>query len=276
MTKPITIKHSGHLGDIIHSLPAIKAGCEKYKTTADIFIFIDHTWNFFKEETREHNGLISKTNFEMLKPLLNALPFINSVQEWNGEKIHYDFDTVKYRGKEIGLPHSNISRWYMYLFPELSCDLSKRVIDLHDLEGYWCENKNVPCATVHDSIVVNRTFRNVNPYINYMFLNQYENVCFAGTLQEYEVFIKQVPNARYIHVDDFLELAIVIGNAKLFIGNQSFCYSLAEQMKTPRLLECCGDATNVMPQGANGYDFYIQHGLEEIVREAIVKEIISN
>lgn len=264
MAKPIAIKHSGFAGDLIYSLPAIKAACEKYNTTADICIFLDHTWSYFKEETREHNGLISKDNFEMLKPLLNALPFINSVLEWNGQKVHYDFDTVKYRGKEIGLPHSNISRWYMYLFPELSCDLSKRVIDLHDLEGEWYAELGRPYIKVDNPIVVNRTFRNVNPYINYMFLNQYENVCFVGTLQEYEVFTKQVPNARYVHVDDFLELAIVIGNAKLFIGNQSFCYSIAEQMKTPRLLECCAESTNVTPQGENGYDFYTQHGLEFI------------
>lgn len=272
MVKPIAIKHTGFIGDLIHSLPAVKAACEKYGTTADIYIFIDHTWNYFKEETREHNGLISRGNFEMLKPLLYALPFINSVSEWNGQQIHYDFDTVKFRGKEIGLPHSNISRWYMYLFPELSCDLSKRVIDLIDLEGYWYGDLAMPSIPVNfGKIVVNRTFRNVNPYINYMFLNQYKNVCFVGTLQEYEVFTKQVPNARYIHVDDFLELAIVIGNAKLFIGNQSFCYSIAEQMKTPRLLECNQEATNVMPQGANGYDFYTQHGLEYIVNEVINK-----
>jgi len=274
MMKKLTFKISGFIGDIIHSLPAIKTACEKYGTTADIYIFLDHTWSYFKEETREHNGLISKGNFEMLKPLLNALPFINSVSEWKGQQVHYDFDTVKFRGKEIGLPHSNISRWYMYLFPELSCDLSKRVIDLHDLEGHMWDTKGeigIQQALYQNSIVVSRTFRNVNPYINYMFLNQYENVCFVGTLQEYEVFIKQVPNARYIHVDDFLELAIVIGNAKLFIGNQSFCYSIAEQMKTPRLLECNQEATNVMPQGANGYDFYTQHGLEYIVNEVINK-----
>lgn len=267
--KNLTFKHSGMQGDLIYALPAIKELCRKAGFNAHIYIFLDRTWEMFADDTRPEKGLITRQNYEMLKPLLMALPFIDEVSEWKGESIHYDLDVVKYRGKEIGMPHSHISRWYGYVYPEAQSDLSQRVIDLHDLEGYQFETKDPDYDFSHlsNAIIVNRTFRNTNPYINYLFLNQYENVWFTGLLTEYEVFRQQVPGAKYLHVDDFLELAIAIGNCKLFIGNQSFCFSIAEQMKVPRLLEAYSEATNVIPTGPNGYDFYTQEGLETLTRQ---------
>lgn len=265
----LNFKHSGHQGDLIFSLPAIKELCLKTGLNAHIYLFLDRTWTNFEDSTREHKGLISEDNYARLRPLLMALPFVDNVSKWEGQQIHYDLDVVKYRGHEIGLPHSNISRWYFYCFPEATCDLSERVIDLHDLEGFSMAMKDKVPSFPENQIIVNRTFRNLNPYINYMFLNQYENVWFAGTLSEYEAFSHQVPEAKYLQVEDFLDLAIAIGNCKVFIGNQSFCYSIAEMMKVPRVLESCKEATNVTPMGKNGYDFYTQHGLQTIISNLI-------
>jgi len=46
------------------------------------------------------------------------------------------------------------------------------------------------------------------------------------------------------------------------LGNQSFCYQLAESMKIPRLLELSPVLPNVIPNGKDGYDFYHQQALE--------------
>ena len=121
-----------------------------------------------------------------------------------------------------------------------------------------------------DSIVVNRTIRNLNPYINYLFLQQY-NVVFVGLLSEYELFREQVPTAKYVSVNDFLELGIIIGNSKLFLGNQSMCFAIAEQLKVNRALECYASATNVIPIGDGGFDYYTQEGLEYIVSKIMTR-----
>jgi len=65
----------------------------------------------------------------------------------------------------------------------------------------------------------------------------------------------KLPQLIYRPIDDFLEMAQVIKGSKLFIGNQSSPFALAEIMKVPRCLEVCPTAHNVIPTGANGYDF---------------------
>jgi len=60
-------------------------------------------------------------------------------------------------------------------------------------------------------------------------------------------------------------MAQVIASCKLFIGNQSFPYSIAEALKTKRLLEVYYQAPNVIPNGPNGYDFYFQDHFKYLV-----------
>ena len=62
------------------------------------------------------------------------------------------------------------------------------------------------------------------------------------------------------------ELAMIIKNSKLFIGNLSFGYALAEALKVPRLLESGPNFPLVYPNGANAYDFYFQNHFENLVK----------
>jgi hypothetical protein len=119
-------------------------------------------------------------------------------------------------------------------------------------------------------ILCNRTSRYRNEAIHYGFLqHQPLKVYFAGTMEEYAEFQSHVPKAVYLPIKNFLELAIYISSAKVFIGNQSFCFSLAEAMKTPRVLEVCSFAPNVIPSGPNGYDFYTQEAAEWLVNDLV-------
>jgi ADP-heptose:LPS heptosyltransferase len=120
--------------------------------------------------------------------------------------------------------------------------------------------------------LVNRTSRYLNPAADYSILNQYATthpILFAGTLDEYAVFCLSVPSAKYAKVNDFMELTNLIANAKLFIGNQSMCYAIAEQLKTPRLLEVCLFAPNVIPTGANGYDWCHQEHFQVLLQQLL-------
>ena len=64
-----------------------------------------------------------------------------------------------------------------------------------------------------------------------------------------------MPDLRFKPVTDFLEMAIIVNSCKLFIGNQSFPFALAEAMKVKRLLEVYYKAPNVGVQGKNGSEF---------------------
>jgi hypothetical protein len=63
-------------------------------------------------------------------------------------------------------------------------------------------------------------------------------------------------------VSDFLQLACALSVCKLFIGNQSMAYAIAEAIKAPRCLEICWYAPNVDPAGPNSWEHYSQSALE--------------
>jgi ADP-heptose:LPS heptosyltransferase len=77
---------------------------------------------------------------------------------------------------------------------------------------------------------------------------------------------KKIPHLIYRPVRDFLEMASVIAGAKLFIGNQSFPFSLAEALKANRLLEVYFECPNVTVYGENGFDFSFQPQFEKLIR----------
>ena len=54
-------------------------------------------------------------------------------------------------------------------------------------------------------------------------------------------------------------MAEIIKNSKIFIGNLSFGYTLAEGLKVQRLLESNPEFPLVYPNGGKGYDFYFQN-----------------
>jgi hypothetical protein len=65
-------------------------------------------------------------------------------------------------------------------------------------------------------------------------------------------------------VDNFLELKYFISASKLFIGNQSMCYSIAEQTGCNRLLEVYFACPNVITQG---WEMFNQEGFEYALKQ---------
>ena len=78
---------------------------------------------------------------------------------------------------------------------------------------------------------------------------------FVGTEDEHNEFglVTGLKDVRWYGRTSVLGLVEVIAGAKVFIGNQSFPYSLAEAMKVPRVLEVFMDALNSLPHGRKGY-----------------------
>ena len=100
-------------------------------------------------------------------------------------------------------------------------------------------------------------------------MQKFEDIVFTGLLSEYEDLRKQIPKMKFYDCDNFLELAEIINSCKLFIGNLSFGYTIAEALKVPRLLESKLNFPLVYPNGLNAYEFYFQCHFEKYVKEIL-------
>jgi ADP-heptose:LPS heptosyltransferase len=90
---------------------------------------------------------------------------------------------------------------------------------------------------------------------------------FVGVEAEYAEMRQQLPKLEYRPVQHFLELAQVIAGSRLFIGNQSFPFAIAEGLKVKRLLEIYHLSPNVNVEGPLGYDFCFQPQFERLVEK---------
>ena len=78
---------------------------------------------------------------------------------------------------------------------------------------------------------------------------------------------KMVPQIKFRPVNDFLEMASIISGCRLFVGNQSFPFALAEALKANRLLEVSVVCPDVCVSGENGQQFYFQEHFEYLVKK---------
>jgi len=246
--KKINFLHSGHLGDVVNSMPiikeiSIKSGCNLYletdkKIPEEIF-YNDHPFG---------NNYLTKGATKKLIPLLEKQNYISTVKEFEGEEI--DINLNLFRKWPINFNIDSI-RWYFHLTGK-HADLINPYIIVE------------PHNKIINRIVIMRSLRRQNKLISYEFLNKYENPLFVGLYEEYESLKKIIRNLDHYECDDFLELASIIKSAKVFIGNPSFGYALAESIKVKRLLESAPNFPLVYPNGTNAYDFYFQSHFESL------------
>jgi hypothetical protein len=244
------VKHSGNAGDIIYSLPAVYAIAGEASIHFHLKTGVPGIYG--KNPHPLGNVMLNDRMVEMLAPLLVAQRQIVSCTVNHGNTpIDIDLDLI--RDHPFPLNRGNIARWYFYIFA-VNADLSQPWLSALPDEG------------CRESIVVARSQRYHAPGIAYNFLQQYPDVRFVGTEAEYQEMRVMVPRLKYLPVRDFLELARIIAGSRLFIGNQSFPFSIAEGLKVKRLLEVYHLCPNVNVEGPNGYDFCYQPQLEKLVR----------
>ena len=252
----MNIKHSANAGDLIASLSGIKAQGKK----ATIYQALDVPAGYYQGATHPTTTdgimvMMNKKIFDMIKPLVEAQDYIESLQEYRGQVINVNLDKI--RGEVFcGMPNFPIQRWISYVYPQLQSDVSKA----------WLKVERVDLG-LKDTIIINRTFRYQNPNLNYFFLKDY-NCVFIGVEQERLEFNKKWGlSLPHYEVRDFYHLAQALMDCKFFIGNQSMAYNIAEGLKSKRILELCQYAPNCFVTGENGREFLHQHALEQYVKE---------
>lgn len=245
-----------NIGDLTYALPAMRSVCRKYNKKAVIYLRLNVKGTYYQGAVHPNGEvMLNRKSYEMMRPLLIVQDWIEAVEVFCGDKYDIDMDVI--RQEAIGLPNGHIARWYFLSYPDMICDLTEKWIQ-------YTPNPQV-VELVKNSVIVNFTERYRNNYINYQFMNfVHKNVpiLFVGTEKEALAFKELVPRTQYLKVDDFNELACAIDNCKFFMGNQSFCYALAEGLKKDRIMEYCTWAQNCFPYGDNGYEFAKQRGVE--------------
>ena len=237
--------HSGHCGDLIYSFAVIKKLSLTHK--CNFYVGLNKTNKSYYEKHPSGNIFINERMFNLLLPLMEKQSFLNLAKKHENEKIDVNLDLFR------DLPINyifNSPRWYFQITGE-QVDLSLPYIDADEH------------PKIKDKIIIHRTFRFRNNFINYKFLKDSKELIFIGLEDEFNDLKKDVPNLELYQPKDFYEVAQLIKSCKFFIGNMSVFYPIAEALKVPRLLEACPDFPVVQPVGKEAYDFYFQPHFEK-------------
>jgi hypothetical protein len=249
MTRSISFAHAGGVGDIVYAIPAILSVLRNNRAAkADLFLQLGVETGY----TGWHplgSRLLDADYAARLKPLLLAQPCFGAVEIHDGRKVDCDLNGFR---RLPNLTTYCLPRWYFLVIQGTRWDLSQPWLAVP------------PDARYADRILVGRNARLRSPYIDYAFMNDHASeIVFVGVEREFEEFRKSCPACTdFYEAPDFLALARVVAGARFFCGNQGFVYTLAEAMKTPRLLETNVQAANNVPTGPHCCEALFQQGFE--------------
>lgn len=210
----MTYIHSGAAGDLIYALPAMRRhsldhGEEKFNIILGRKIQTHRPWHVI--------------NVLNIRPLLEAQPYIAAVtRQEDGSKWDFDCDLWRHHVKVGSKDQVNISTMVARVLN----------VDPKCSDDPWL-TVDVPCHIPDRPVVISRTGR----YPNFRFpwnkvMQRYgPHASFVGTQFEWERFCFQHGSLPYCPTANALELARVIAGSRLFVGNQSLCYAIAEGLK---------------------------------------------
>lgn len=201
--------HSGDLGDIIYSLPTIRA-----KGGGKLILF--------HYPGRTSHGM-NEDKVNRLRPLLEMQDYIHGV-EWspvmqdcslNGFRDH-----VRNQGNLI------------------DAHLATHGLDWTHREKKWLHVDN-PASPF--PVLFARSERYNNPRFPWhRIADKYRDIAgFVGTKREHEVFCESFGDIPFVEANDFLSLARLIAGTLLFVCNQSAPGAVSHGLYHPMIIELC-------------------------------------
>lgn len=209
-----TFIHGGDIGDLIYALPTVRE-------------LGGGTLIMSPCNTREP---MSEAKAAKIAPLLEAQSYIKCTGfEQNPPPAAYNFNCFRDRmkkGKSLALVQSE-------LFGKNG----------HTTREAWLRVDHAVRAGDYD-VILHRSTRYQNKAFPWkQVIKKYgKRALMVGLEQEHSIFCKEFGKVEFHRTGDFLELARVIAGCKLFVGNQSAPYSIAEGLKMPAILEACPTA----------------------------------
>ena len=197
--------HSGDIGDAIYAMPAIRGlgGGRVYLCSRP----------FTKEMT--------PARFEALKALMEVQPYITGVSWHRGEAITHDFSGFRptrdrklnlaaVQAAYVGAPRDGWKQQWLHVKAKKNgCVIIARSPRYHNSQFPW------------------------EPIIKHFGTR----VRFVGLADEHADFVRRFGSVRHAATNNLLEVAKLIAGSRLFIGNQSSPYAIAEGLKHPRIQE---------------------------------------
>jgi hypothetical protein len=246
-------KHSGRLGDIIYSMPLVKQIAESQGRPVDYYVCNDVSARLGKDVFHPSLDVMVNANlFDYIEPLISKQDYISKITHVPLAKIPADaVDLDRFKSTGLNLRAGLIYGWYRKAFGvSFPLEAPWLFVDQQSGNGILKTESNV-------SVLIGRTTRFCNTKINYGFLDQIKNVGFIGLDYEYEDFTKRyaLVNVRHIKVNNAFELAILMSQVEVFIGNQSSNFAIAEGLKVPRALEAFEPVPNVIPIGGVCFEY---------------------
>lgn len=211
---PLRVLHSGDFGDLIH-------GCAVMQAIGNVDLYL------------VDRGITKPIirRMPVIVPLLESMPYINSVRAYNGEPIDWnasDFRTMYSRTQTLGLSHLLHYQGQRQL-PAITVDFKKPWLSAKK------DNRSL------NRIVINRTARYNAPHFPWKrVVAHYGNaLMFVGTQDEHTSFERDFGKVQFTPTSTLLEVAGLIAGSELFIGNQSAALAIAEALKHQRIQETC-------------------------------------
>lgn len=205
----LNFSHSGDLGDIIYSLPTIRA-CGGGNLT------------LFNFPGRTAHGMTAE-KVARLKPLLECQDYIGTVQ-WSEVFIDHSLNGFRDHLRNNG----NLA----------DAHLSTHGLDWSHRATKWLSVDPSPSVTIKP-VIFARSARYRNDNFDWKRIVDYyrDQAGFVGFKDEYDDFCRHFGDVPLVPANDFLELAQVIAGAKLFVGNQSSPLAVAHGLKQNTIME---------------------------------------
>ena len=214
--KSLNFLHSGHAADIINILPVLKKLSQDHE--CNLYLNINKPIEFYFRHPAGKYYMNNKI-FDMLLPLLKRQNYLNKIEKFVDQQVDINLDIFR------ELPISNVfdNVTYASMVTGVYPNYSDSFLEAE-------EHKEVK-----KKIVIQRTFRYRNNLISYDFLNNFKDLVFVGTLDEYHDLKKIVKNLDFYDCKDFLDMASVVKSSKFVLANSSITFPIAEGLNIPRL-----------------------------------------
>ena len=267
----LKFKHSGRLGDIVYALPLIKSMAERSGEAAQLFIPSDISSRLGADVY--HPGgdrLVSTGLFAFIEPLLEAQPYLRSVHYVQSTAVPADLINLDaFKNSRLNLKGGLIQGWYRKAFGVAF------PLDLPWLQLPTAEGAAQPIAW---NVLIGRTTRFCNTSINYHCLQDVSRVGFIGLPYEYEDFCAryQLTSVQHVPVENALELAQRMLQSRVYVGNQSVNFAIADGMKICRALEAFEPAPVASPVGGLCTEYIGSSALADFISEVLNTPITAS
>jgi hypothetical protein len=249
----IEFSHSGALGDILYSLPTIRAMGGGHLT-----LILNNPADPPIEEPTDDWVLLAPTAGEFIRPLLEIQDYIHGVslvefKDYEPDPDRVDLDAWRKSPVRFwdGIP---LAHRYVFV-TGLPVDAESAYVHVDpfvDTEPYVVQQ-------------LTRRYRGGSRVSHDALASTPHKLVFVGLPHEFETLA--APGAVYRPVSNMVEMASLIAGAVCFVGNQSCGWALAQGMKTPRVLEGFGRSLcDGMKPGPNGVACLVQAHYDDALR----------